>query len=67
MDLTKASWRITEAAARDMVTDTEDSMIEADAQNTILVAQRLLDNSFYMVDTASGEKRLTTQGDDGRG
>ncbi len=38
MDLTKASWRITEAAARDMVTAIEDSMIEADAQNTILVA-----------------------------
>jgi hypothetical protein len=38
MDLTKASWRITEAATRDMVTDIEYAISEADAQNTILVA-----------------------------
>ncbi len=50
---------------RDMVPDIEDAMNEDDAQNTILVTQ-LLDNSAFLVDTPRGEKKLPTEGNDGR-
>jgi hypothetical protein len=48
-----------------MVPDIEDAMNEDDAQNTILVTQ-LLDNSAFLVDTPRGEKKLPTEGNDGR-
>jgi hypothetical protein len=48
-----------------MVPDIEDAMNEDDAQNTILVTQ-LLDNSAFLADTPRGEKKLPTEGNDGR-
>jgi hypothetical protein len=64
VDLTRPGWRITDQAVRDLTTDVEDAMMDADMENTIMVVH-LLDNNVYMVDKPGGEKCLLSKGQDG--
>jgi hypothetical protein len=57
VDLTRPGWRITDQSVRDLATDVEDAMMDADMDNSIMVVH-LLDNNVYMVDKPGGEKCL---------
>ncbi len=37
VDLTRPGWHVTETAGKDLVTDVEDAMLEADVDNTIMI------------------------------
>jgi hypothetical protein len=64
VDLTRPGWRITDQSVRDLATDVEDAMMDAEMDNSIMVFH-LLDNNVYMVDKPGGEKCLPSKGQDG--